>query len=361
MDKVLIHLHPDFSEQLEKIIDTWNHKQQAKLFIGIRLTRKYEVKLLTKGAIEAEHLIRMANRIRSESGFSSNDEIIIFTEKRIFTDEYDQLFLLGSTRWDNPPNVTVISLDFIRKLFHTNKPYMFRAILVNILSALAQNEGFLTHEETRGCVLDFCDYMPDIIRAIDKGPTFCPEHEAQIRDANKEYLLRLVDAILDKDLAKQDEIVTKKISSLEKARLQEGENQFDYDVALSFAGEDRKYAKQLAKILTEKGVKVFYDEFEKHGLWGKDLYTYLYDLYKLRAKYCIIFISKYYAQKMWTNHERKAAQERAIKEHREYILPIKLDDTEIPGIPQTIGYISWFDETPEKIVEYLLKKLEQTQ
>ena len=360
MDTVLIHLHPDFSEEMEKIITLWNNNQQTKHFEGIRLERRFEVKLLTKGAIEAQKLIVLAHMIRNEICHRPEDKIIIFTEKRIFTDKYFQLFFWGTTRWGNPPNVTVISLDFTRKLFPSKEPYMFRAILVNILSALAQDEGFLTHEETRGCVLDFCNYMPDIIHAIDKGPRFCSEHEREIKKANKEYLLKLVNVISNiDDIAKQDKIITKKISSLEKARLQEKESQFDYDVALSFAGEDRKYAEQLANILVQKGIKVFYDKFEKHTLWGKDLYTYLYDLYKLRAKYCIIFVSKYYAQKMWTNHERKAAQARAINEHKEYILPIKLDDTEIPGLPQTVGYINWFDETPEKIAEYLLKKLEE--
>ncbi len=48
-----------------------------------------------------------------------------------------------------------------------------------------------------------------------------------------------------------------------------------YDVALSFAGEDRKLAEALAKALQKNGIKVFYDEFEKSKLWGKDPYKYL--------------------------------------------------------------------------------------
>lgn len=44
-----------------------------------------------------------------------------------------------------------------------------------------------------------------------------------------------------------------------------------YDVALSFAGEDRKYVHRVAEALAEKGVKVFYDNFEEADLWGKYL------------------------------------------------------------------------------------------
>ena len=43
--------------------------------------------------------------------------------------------------------------------------------------------------------------------------------------------------------------------------------QFRYDVCLSFAGEDRTYVKEVAGELTVRGVKVFYDEYERSELW----------------------------------------------------------------------------------------------
>ncbi|RGL79661.1 TIR domain-containing protein [Eggerthella lenta] len=46
----------------------------------------------------------------------------------------------------------------------------------------------------------------------------------------------------------------------------------NYDVALSFAGEDRQVVEEIALMLVESGVRVFYDEFEQDILWGKDLY-----------------------------------------------------------------------------------------
>ncbi|MGD1089926.1 MAG: hypothetical protein ABR955_14560, partial [Verrucomicrobiota bacterium] len=44
-----------------------------------------------------------------------------------------------------------------------------------------------------------------------------------------------------------------------------------YDIVFSFAGEDRKYVKQVAAYLRAKAVKIFYDEYEQAHLWGKDL------------------------------------------------------------------------------------------
>ena len=49
-----------------------------------------------------------------------------------------------------------------------------------------------------------------------------------------------------------------------------------------------------------------------------------------KARYCVMFFSQHYVAKAWTKHELKAAQARALNENEEYILPIRLDSTEIP-------------------------------
>ena len=102
---------------------------------------------------------------------------------------------------------------------------------------------------------------------------------------------------------------------------------------------------------------MFYDEFEESELWGKNLYTYLGEIYKNRAKYTVMFCSEHYNNKLWTNHERENAQERAFRENSEYILPAKLDDTEIPGIKNTIAYIDLRKKTPYEFCEVICKKL----
>ena len=133
-----------------------------------------------------------------------------------------------------------------------------------------------------------------------------------------------------------------------------------YDVALSFAGEDRQHAKALADLLKAGGYCFFYDENELAQLWGKNLYDYLSSVYKDRARYCVMFLSQHYERKLWTNHERQMAQARAFQENREYILPVRLDDTEIPGIPPTVGYLDLRSMTIEEVYEALVMKLSGT-
>ena len=131
----------------------------------------------------------------------------------------------------------------------------------------------------------------------------------------------------------------------------------EFDVALSFAGEDRKYVDKVASFLKKMGIKVFYDKYEEATLWGKDLYEHLIDIYKNKSRYTVIFASKHYSEKLWTTHERRAAQSRAFESHREYILPVRIDDTEIPGILLSIGYKRSNNFSPRKLAELIKAKV----
>ncbi|MBT4944756.1 MAG: TIR domain-containing protein [Candidatus Marinimicrobia bacterium] len=132
-----------------------------------------------------------------------------------------------------------------------------------------------------------------------------------------------------------------------------------YHIALSFAGEDRDYVEEVANDLRDHGVDVFYDKFEETKLWGKDLYTYLRDIYQNKALYTIIFVSKAYRDNLWPNHERESAQARAFAESKEYILPATFDEkVEIPGLLKTTGYIKLNDLSPNKFARKIIEKLE---
>jgi hypothetical protein len=132
---------------------------------------------------------------------------------------------------------------------------------------------------------------------------------------------------------------------------------YKYEIALSFAGQDREYVSKVAELLKNSGIRVFYDEFEQVDLWGKDLYSHLYDVYQNQAQYTVMFVSKHYAANLWTNHERKSAQARAFEDSKEYILPARFDETDIPGIFPTVGYIDLKKLLPEQFFNLIVEKL----
>lgn len=131
----------------------------------------------------------------------------------------------------------------------------------------------------------------------------------------------------------------------------------EYDVCLSFAGEQREYVQEVAAALRENGVRVFYDDYEKVALWGKDLYEHLDYIYGRAARYCVLFASSNYADKVWTNHERKSAQARAISENQEYVLPVRFDETEIPGLRPTVGFVEASSLRPKELAGLVREKL----
>lgn len=131
----------------------------------------------------------------------------------------------------------------------------------------------------------------------------------------------------------------------------------EYDVCLSFAGEQRNYVQQVASRLRDAGIRVFYDDYEQVSLWGKDLYEHLDWIYRKAARYCVLFASADYARKIWTSHERRSAQARALHDSDIYILPTRFDDTEIPGLRSTVGYVDLRQTTSAELAELILKKL----
>lgn len=131
----------------------------------------------------------------------------------------------------------------------------------------------------------------------------------------------------------------------------------EFDVALSFAGEQRDYVRRVAQILEGKGVRVFYDEFYTSHLWGKDLVPYLREVYFKKSRFCIMFISKDYVTKAWPSHERRSALEKQMTLQKgEYIIPVRFDETDVPGLTSTIGYLDAKKFKPEDVATLFLEK-----
>jgi hypothetical protein len=135
-----------------------------------------------------------------------------------------------------------------------------------------------------------------------------------------------------------------------------------FDVAISFAGPQRPIAEEIATKVRDAGFEVFYDAFFPEQLWGKDLAVFFDDVFRKKSRYCVIIVSKDYVERDWTNHERQSAVARAIHERgKEYILPVKVDEgIELPGVADTIGYVSLAQYSVEEIAELLIAKLGAT-
>jgi TIR domain len=135
---------------------------------------------------------------------------------------------------------------------------------------------------------------------------------------------------------------------------------YEFDVAVSFAGEDRELVEEIVSRFKGTGVHVFYDTDYQADMWGEDLVEYLDQVYRVKARYAIMFVSRFYAEKMWTRHERRSALARALEQRSAYILPVRLDSTALDGLPPTVGYLDARLIGPDGIVSATLAKLRGT-
>jgi hypothetical protein len=131
----------------------------------------------------------------------------------------------------------------------------------------------------------------------------------------------------------------------------------EYDVALSFAGENRDYVVQVAEILRAADISVFFDDFETSDLWGRDLAVHFDEVYRRKAKYVVPFISRHYAEKAWPRHEFQSALARAVEARETYLLPVRFDGTELPGLRPTIMYLDASQLAPAEVAQRILEKL----
>ncbi|MCA1901358.1 MAG: TIR domain-containing protein [Candidatus Hydrogenedens sp.] len=143
---------------------------------------------------------------------------------------------------------------------------------------------------------------------------------------------------------------------VEKERKQIGD---EYDIALSYASEQRDYVEKVGSHLNGKGVKVFLDIFEEVNMWGKNLPEFFQEIFggEKTQYFCVIFISKEYSEKWWTKYEFNQALTREIKEKKLFVLPARFDNSELKGLPQTISYIDLTRKSPEKFAEMIMQKL----
>ena len=130
-----------------------------------------------------------------------------------------------------------------------------------------------------------------------------------------------------------------------------------YQVALSFAGEQRDYVVEVARHLAARSIAVFYDRFETTQLWGNDGAETFKEIYSADASYVVMFISEDYVKKSWPRHEYRSAFGRMLNDESEFILPVRFDNASMPGLPDTILYLNANEYSPAELSAEIARKL----
>jgi hypothetical protein len=112
---------------------------------------------------------------------------------------------------------------------------------------------------------------------------------------------------------------------------------YAFDVAVSFASEDREFVGEIVSQLTASNARVFCDSDFSAGIRGEELPGHLDRIYRRKTPHAVIFVSRFYAEKMWARYERRAVITGAHENSGIHILAVRLDDTALPGLRPAIG------------------------
>jgi hypothetical protein len=133
----------------------------------------------------------------------------------------------------------------------------------------------------------------------------------------------------------------------------------EYDLAVSFAGEQRDYVAQTVTACKGLGLRVFYDKDKNNDWWGNSFIRDQRAVYSSRTRYFVPFISAEYLSKPIPMDEFSSAMMTAVKQGDGYILPVLMDDVEVPAdlLHPHIGYLRSRDYTPQQLAEQLQQRV----
>lgn len=137
------------------------------------------------------------------------------------------------------------------------------------------------------------------------------------------------------------------------------ENNFEHEVAISYAGEDQQIAEQIAHSLKKKGISIFFDKFYKTDLWGKKASSWFKKTYGKSSRFVLVLVSRHYPVKDWANFEFSVATAEEKKRNKEFILPVRLDNTKLPGLSTDKIYLDFKKEGLDEIVNCLFQKVKK--
>ena len=133
---------------------------------------------------------------------------------------------------------------------------------------------------------------------------------------------------------------------------------YTFDFAISFSHECREQARKLAELLEEQGAIVFYDHSFLEHLLGKRLNDELAWVFGGATRYFVPFVSAGYSTRPWPQYEWSIGKLEAERREEEFILPLRVDDSLLLGLLDTVCYLDLRVIGLEEVADLLIRKLQ---
>ncbi|HGE8283651.1 TPA: TIR domain-containing protein [Serratia marcescens] len=134
---------------------------------------------------------------------------------------------------------------------------------------------------------------------------------------------------------------------------------FEFDIAISFAGENRELAKFIVEQLAELDISVFYDRNYEDNYLGGPWSKYFNDIFVNRSRLVVALLDKHHHNKVWPTFERDCFSERVRNSE---VIPILLDKTIFAGIPRDLVSIQFelngdIDKNRDTIIDNVVLRI----
>ncbi|MCW3102784.1 MAG: hypothetical protein JWO09_1224 [Bacteroidetes bacterium] len=113
----------------------------------------------------------------------------------------------------------------------------------------------------------------------------------------------------------------------------DGERNYEFEIAISFAGENRELARKFTEKLEIFDVSVFFDELYESNLLGKALTKQFTRIFNEGSKFVLCLLDHHHHEKIWPTFERETFR---VRVQEEAIIPTYLDNTKFLGIPEDL-------------------------
>lgn len=237
-----------------------------------------------------------------------------------------------------------------RRFRPTNDPYykLLRAISEQDRSSVDLNELANAHSEIRGSINNIKDRRLSILLS------------------QKENCARLFYYDQNtKNFALEDPALFFYIKNLnwdelrQRCGFRDGAPDYEFDVAISFAGENRNLAKLIVEQLHELDISTFYDKNYEDNLLGGPWAKYFREVFTEKSRLVVAILDKFHFEKVWPTFERDCFD---IRVPNAEVIPVRLDDTVFPAFPKDLVAINFkydgdVDANKDRIIDEIVLRI----
>lgn len=139
-----------------------------------------------------------------------------------------------------------------------------------------------------------------------------------------------------------------------------GQKEFEFEFAISFAGENRDLARMIADQIEMLDCSVFFDEYFEANFLGKAWHKNFAQIFGEKSRFVVCLLDVNHLNKIWPTFERECFEPR-VKDAA--VIPVYLDDTAVPGIPKDVAgipfknYAAFGDQLANIVTDRIVYKL----